>query len=435
MKLLLDAAGVVEETHHDAKAEKLIDVVYQLQREESDPQLKILIFTEFVQTQTMLAHYLSERGIPVVILNGHMSMKERIEAQLDFSQDTRIMISTDAGGEGLNLQFCHIVINYDIPWNPMKLEQRIGRVDRIGQTRPVKAINFMLGDTVEHRVRAVLEEKLAIIYEEYGVDKTEDVLDSQQAGSLFENMFIESIVKPDTLEKQVEKTTSTIKTHLEELHERENLISPLEKIGPEKAREILSHPFPSWVETTVKSYLEYCGGTIEGTRERWNIRFPDGTGLENVSFHVPEKWEHDVSHLTVDHEQVWPLVRHIPRYLEGEAIPVLSPGGLPAGVRGTWSLHQVTAGSETEGFFPFFLHDDGRVLHPTAAMIWDALLFGRFTLKDILSGDKTAGVFREQQEKAISHGEELFQNLVRNTKASSDSLTPGFHTYMLVKVE
>lgn len=435
VQLLLDAARVVEEKHHDAKVEKLIDVIYQLQKEESDPQLKILIFTEFVQTQAMLSHYLGERGIPVVILNGHMSMKERIEAQLNFSRDTRIMISTDAGGEGLNLQFCHIVINYDIPWNPMKLEQRIGRVDRIGQGRPVKAINFMLSDTVEHRVRDVLEQKLAIIYEEYGVDKTEDVLDSQQAGSLFENMFIESIVRPDTLEEQVDKTTSTIKTHLEELHERENLLSPLEKIGPEKAREILSHPFPSWVETMVTSYVEQGGGEMKAMNEGWNIRFPDGTTLERVSFRVPEKWEHDVTHITVDHAQVWPLVRHIPRYIAGEAIPVLSIGGLPEGVQGTWSLHTVTAGQEAERFFPFFMHDDGRVLYPTAAMIWDALLFGRFTLKDILSGEITHTVFRCQQEKAFSHAEEVFQNLVANTDVSSDSLIPGFNTYVMVKVE
>ena len=62
-----------------------------------------------------------------------MSMDERQRVQRTFAQEARILISTDAGGEGLNLQFCHVVINYDIPWNPMRLEQRIGRVDRIGQ--------------------------------------------------------------------------------------------------------------------------------------------------------------------------------------------------------------------------------------------------------------------------------------------------------------
>ena len=70
-----------------------------------------------------------------------------------FAEKTRILVSTDAGGEGLNLQFAHIVINYDLPWNPMRIEQRIGRVDRIGQKYPVKAFNLIFEDSVELRVR------------------------------------------------------------------------------------------------------------------------------------------------------------------------------------------------------------------------------------------------------------------------------------------
>jgi superfamily II DNA/RNA helicase len=80
------------------------------------------------------------------------------KAQQVFSQDVRVLVSTDAGGEGLNLQFCHVIVNFDMPWNPMRIEQRIGRVDRIGQRHVVRAINFVLEDTVEHRVRQVLEE-------------------------------------------------------------------------------------------------------------------------------------------------------------------------------------------------------------------------------------------------------------------------------------
>src|SRR5690606_4064219 len=156
-----------------------------LQREENDPNLKILIFTEFVTTQVALADFLKDRGISVVMLNGSMSMEQRKQVQQDFRSHCRILISTDAGGEGLNLQFCHVIINYDIPWNPMRLEQRIGRVDRIGQKHVVRAINLVFEDTVEHRAREVLEEKLNIILEGFGVQKTGDVLDSTQAGQLF----------------------------------------------------------------------------------------------------------------------------------------------------------------------------------------------------------------------------------------------------------
>ena len=82
-----------------------------------------------------------------------------------------IFISTDAGGEGLNLQFANIIINYDFPWNPMKIEQRCGRADRIGQQRDVHIYNMIVRDTVESRVREILEEKLSVIMKELGVDK------------------------------------------------------------------------------------------------------------------------------------------------------------------------------------------------------------------------------------------------------------------------
>jgi SNF2 family DNA or RNA helicase len=154
---LLDAALRCEQAGPDAKTEALLEWIYQLQQEESDPELKILIFTEFVSTQEMLQQFLKERGFTVVCLHGSMNMDERTRVQGAFATNVRMLISTDAGGEGLNLQFCHVVINYDIPWNPMRLEQRIGRVDRIGQDHTGRAVNFVLQDSVEHRVREVLE--------------------------------------------------------------------------------------------------------------------------------------------------------------------------------------------------------------------------------------------------------------------------------------
>src|SRR5438876_7302810 len=174
------------------------DWLYRLHAEEGDTELKTLVFTEFIPTQEMLRRFLTERGFSVVCLNGSMDMEERQRVQDAFARDVRILISTDAGGEGLNLQFCHVVINYDIPWNPMRLEQRIGRVDRIRQAHTVRAINFVLADTVDHRVQEVLEAKLAVILEEFGVDKTGDVLDSAQAGQMFDTLYMEAILHPET---------------------------------------------------------------------------------------------------------------------------------------------------------------------------------------------------------------------------------------------
>src|SRR5262249_31259639 len=155
VELLLSAARRCEASGPDVKAEALLDRMQRQQREEHDPTLKVLIFTEFIPTQAMLADFLERRGFTVVCLNGALDLEERRHVQRCFADEAQVLISTDAGGEGLNLQFCHVVVNYDLPWNPMKLEQRIGRVDRIGQQHVVRALNFALEGTVELRVRDV----------------------------------------------------------------------------------------------------------------------------------------------------------------------------------------------------------------------------------------------------------------------------------------
>ncbi len=129
VETLLEAAKACEQSGPDAKAEELIELIYKLQAEENEPDLKVLIFTEFVPTQEMLKEFLVARGFPWPFLNGSMDMEDRKDVQEEFRGSARVLVSTDAGGEGLNLQFSHVVINYDIPWNPMRLEQRIGRVD------------------------------------------------------------------------------------------------------------------------------------------------------------------------------------------------------------------------------------------------------------------------------------------------------------------
>jgi SNF2 family DNA or RNA helicase len=186
------------------RAETLLDILYDKQREENNPELKFLIFTEFVPTQEMLREFLEERGFSVVCLNGSMDLDQRRRVQQSFAEKTRILVSTDAGGEGLNLQFAHVVINYDLPWNPMRIEQRIGRVDRIGQKYPVKAFNLVFEDSVELRVREVLENKLLTILDEFGVDKSEDVLDSAESGTLFEQLYAQAILNPGGIEANIE---------------------------------------------------------------------------------------------------------------------------------------------------------------------------------------------------------------------------------------
>lgn len=117
----------------DAKAEALIKTIGQLRMEQGDPKLKVLVFTEFRATQEYLEKTLTAKGFLCETINGSMELEIRQGALRNFKEQADVMISTDAAGESLNMQFCHVIFNYDLPWNPMAIEQRIGRVDRIGQ--------------------------------------------------------------------------------------------------------------------------------------------------------------------------------------------------------------------------------------------------------------------------------------------------------------
>lgn len=142
----------------DVKVEKLVELIDSLRSEDSNQ--KIIVFTEFVETVKYVKEHLEKHGYSVTTLDGSMSIDERNEAIREFRENADVFISTDAGGEGLNLQFANILVNYDMPWNPMRVEQRCGRVDRIGQEKNVHIYNFILEGTVEKRVREVIEEKL-----------------------------------------------------------------------------------------------------------------------------------------------------------------------------------------------------------------------------------------------------------------------------------
>lgn len=154
----------------DSKAEALRACVTKVLT--TDPTEKVLIFTQFRETQRYLHQRLLDLGYQVALFHGEQSGSSYSKrAEFDrFKRDpaVRVMIATDVGGEGLNLQFCRNLINYDLPWNPMNIEQRIGRIDRIGQQHGVRIFNFALEGTLDGRIIHVLQERVRIFEETIG---------------------------------------------------------------------------------------------------------------------------------------------------------------------------------------------------------------------------------------------------------------------------
>lgn len=222
MCLLISTAKQADYQHPDVKVETLLDTIDSILSE--DVSQKVIVFTEFVATQEYLQRILLGRGYTVSILNGSMSIDERNIALQDFRDRANIFISTDAGGEGLNLQFSNIIINYDLPWNPMKIEQRCGRADRIGQNRDVHIYNFIIEDTVENRVRQVLSDKLSVILKEMGVDKYSDVLDSEVAECDFTDVYMRSISHPSKINEALYPVESEMKQQMANAQMYKNVI-------------------------------------------------------------------------------------------------------------------------------------------------------------------------------------------------------------------
>lgn len=151
----------------NSKAEKAYEIISQAND-------KVIIFTEYRASQTYLQWYLGTKGITSVPFNGKFSKSKRDWMKQLFRDKAQVLIATESGGEGINLQFCHHVINYDLPWNPMKLEQRIGRVHRLGQEHDVHIYNLAIQHTIEQHILDLLYEKIDVF--ETVVGELDDIL-------------------------------------------------------------------------------------------------------------------------------------------------------------------------------------------------------------------------------------------------------------------
>jgi len=193
------------------RREKKIDRLRELlkQIDEQNPGTRVLFFTEYRRTQEFLRAQLEEwyGGGTVVLINGDMKLEgktpeadSKLRSQQLFRDDpkVRFLVSTEAGGEGINLQFCHILVNYDLPWNPMRYEQRVGRVYRYGQQNVVHINNLKNRDTIEETVRSYFDQRLRYAAEALGKVTGEDA--EELIASL--NGQLEAEIAPDEIYKK-----------------------------------------------------------------------------------------------------------------------------------------------------------------------------------------------------------------------------------------
>lgn len=363
---ILSLARQAKQHGLDAKMEELSHLLVQIR--EHDAEAKIILFTEFVATQKGLSTLCKSKGFSTTQINGAMSLEERNASLRLFRKERDILISTDAGGEGLNLQFAYVVINYDLPWNPMKIEQRIGRADRIGQKKDVKVYNLILGDTIENRVRTVLEEKLQVIFKELGIDKLQDVLNSDTAELDFTDMYMQSIVQPHYIKKCTDELSKDVQKQVEQAQEIHEIIRD---------------------EKTLKTDAE-----LERQQQKFHAVLREMMHEYNICHGVDTDLFSDLE-LSVADMRIQQLLASQQVWHPKEGIPSFHLDGVDA-EKGYWSLWEVALGDSIEDkrMVSIFVNREGIYRPASSKMIWNELLQGQKKLRmypDEMADDSKIG--------------------------------------------
>ena len=390
----------------DAKAECLVKTYNKLQAEYNNPDLKVLVFTEFRTTQKMLVDYLKGQGYRCSFIHGGQELDDRKVALTEFKNDSQFMIATDAAGESLNMQFSHICVNYDLPWNPMIIEQRIGRVDRIGQKNIVKAYNMFTDNSVDARVYEIIEEKLNRILHQLGIDKTSDVLDSTLDVKKVNKLYLQSLLDPSKLEFTGDRWLHEIKAKLKDYQSTESALPEVseEEIDYKKASEVKHSPLPQWLEGLIESFVLSHNGSIKksligysdisvnGISKR--VTFDSEISLDNPS----------TEHITLQNDWVKSLLNDIGDIDPNSELPVLrsSNSNETSGIWSLWTISAIGQEENKQAVQPFFIADSGKQFSAYANDIWNRLL-----------NDKGSFQFTTETEKAnVNISETLEQYLL-----------------------
>ncbi len=232
------------------------------------PGEKVLIFTESRDTLEYLEKNLRRWGYNVCTIHGGMGLEERIRAEGVFKNEAQVMVATEAAGEGINLQFCHLMINYDIPWNPNRLEQRMGRIHRYGQRREVFIFNLVAVDTREGQVWHAVFRKLNEIRQALGSDKVFDVLGDLIQGKDLGQLLVEAAAGARSMEEILREIEIKVDPeYLARLREELGESLATRFIDYTRIREIAEQArehrlIPEYTEAFFRKGIELLGGKL-----------------------------------------------------------------------------------------------------------------------------------------------------------------------------
>ncbi len=243
IRKLEELLTLAENTKQDSKVSKVLEFAEGLLAK--DPQEKLLIFTEYRDTLDELVRVFRRKGYDPAIIHGGIDVKDRPAEEKKFADPrTNFMIATDAAGEGLNLQFCHIMVNHELPWNPNRIEQRMGRIHRYPQKNKVDVLNLLVRGTREGEIFQTLMDKLEIIRKQMG-ERVFDVLGILLGNTRLEDLVMELHSKRGDskalgrMSKDLDAVLKNRQTVLDQI-ENESLIRERLNVAPLLERQAVS---------------------------------------------------------------------------------------------------------------------------------------------------------------------------------------------------
>lgn len=278
VKRLIELAEGAEKIGIEKKLDELRNVIRS--RGIAASGEKLLIFTEFKETLDYLIENLKRWGFRITCIHGNMPFDARREAEREFNEgNAQILVATEAAGEGINLHYrCSLMLNYDIPWNPTRLEQRMGRIHRYGQRKEVHIYNLVAANTREGRVLARILEKLELMREHLGHDRVYDVVGELFTGRRLEELIIDALTNRrsmDEIEQMIDASVG--KQNVKKVKEAalESLATPYIdfsgiKSEMEQAKE--HRLVPEYIERFfLESFQSFGGRMSKRTDGYWRI--------------------------------------------------------------------------------------------------------------------------------------------------------------------
>lgn len=213
---LLSIAKQARQIEQTTKQEKLLEIIRSVNRRMDTG--RTIVFTQFRATQSAIVDALHAGAggddVPVHSVSGSLSSGQKDEQIQHFKKRGGVLVTTDSISEGRNIQFCNVIINYDLPWNPMSVEQRIGRIDRIGQDRDVYVYNLALEGTIEDYVLEKLYGKIDVFHQTVGGLK-EILSEREQSSGQFEQEVLQQLIDAGS-EQELENNFEDMAVDLKE---------------------------------------------------------------------------------------------------------------------------------------------------------------------------------------------------------------------------